>query len=348
MTARSASLAASRASSPITVTYAPSSPLRSSIRSRNASTTSTGERSRRRILDASSAAGVKQSDPDTPLLPASRCRAIEYLGQVVDAGVVVRAPETAFEVHQAARVAGDKGCGPALLERPYLLIGHRDGHIGHLDRECPPEPAAQLLVPPAYELEPLDVLEQLDRLLELAQLPPLVAAGVKDRLPLEAGAEVPGPEHVHHEVRELPDAVPEGLGALPLLRQLLEDERVVVRDHRGTRARGTHDVVPALTFEDVEEVAGHAAGLVEETGVEGRLAAARLPLRVDDLDAEPPQHANDAHADLRVYHVNVARHEKGYPHRSTTFPSYPITRGQYSNRSAQRVRPHLREAWTRC
>src|SRR3712207_9434870 len=76
--------------------------------------------------------------------------------------------------------------------------------------------------------------------------------------------------------------------------------------------------------------------------------AARRPLRVDDLDAEPPQHANDAHADLGVYHVNVARHEKGYPHRSTTFPSYPITEGQYSNRSAKRVRPHLREAWTRC
>src|SRR5918998_5153284 len=266
MTARSASLAASRASSPITVTYAPSSPFRSSIRRKKASMTSTGERSRRRILDASSVAGVKQSSPDTPLLPASRRRAIEYLGQVVDAGVVVRAPETAFEVHQAARVAGDKGVGPALLESPYLLVGHRDGHVGHLDREGPPEPAAQLLVPPAYELEPLDVPEQLDRLLELAQLPPLVAAGVEDRLPLEAGAEVLRPEHVHHEVRELPDAVPELLGALPLLRQLLEDEGVVVRDHRGTGARGTHDVVPALLLEDVEEVSGHATGLVEEAG----------------------------------------------------------------------------------
>src|SRR5918999_1402031 len=111
--ARSASLAASRASSPSTVTYALSLPLRSSIRSRKASTTSTGERSRRRILDASSVAGVKQSSSLT-LLHLS-VAGIQYLRQVQDAGVVARALETSAKVHQAARVAGDQGASPALL-----------------------------------------------------------------------------------------------------------------------------------------------------------------------------------------------------------------------------------------
>src|SRR5918998_1176137 len=249
-------------------------------------------------------------------------------------------------------------------EEPPAFLPGANGVLGFFSRlarlvaddgDVGAQLAVALLYPPQKSLDDLDRREvaapdprrQLGRRRK-AELPPLVAAGVEDRLPLVAGAEVPGPEHVHHEVRELPDAVPEGLGALPLLRQLLEDERVVVRDHRGTRAGWAHDVVPALFLEDVEEVAGHAAGLVEEDGGEGRLAAARLPLRVDDLDAEPPQHANDAHADLGVYHVNVARHEKGYPHRSTTFPPIPSPRASIATGARREFAPLLREGWTRC
>src|SRR3712207_3576298 len=105
-----------------------------------------------------------------------------------------------------------------------------------------------------------------------------------------------------------------GLRELPLLGQLLEEERVVVRDHGCARARGAHHVIEALLLEDLEEVAGHPACLVEETGVEGRLAAARLPFRVDYLDAEPPQDTHHAYANFRVYEIDVARYEQGHPH----------------------------------
>src|SRR3712207_3868595 len=115
--------------------------------------------------------------------------------------------------------------------------------------------------------------------------------------------------------------MPQGLGALPLFRQFLEEEGVVVRDHRGARARGAHHVIEALLLEDLEEVARHPAGLVEKPGVEGRLAAARLPLGVDHLDAEPPQDTYHAYANFRVYEIYVARYEQGHPHRSKPLSS---------------------------
>jgi hypothetical protein len=207
---------------------------------------------------------------------------------VQDAGVVARALQAPAKVHKAAGVAGDQGVSPALLQGLYLLVSHRGRDVGHLDGERPPEPATELLVLPLYELQSLDVPQQLPRLLEHAKLPPLVAPRVEDRLPRVPGTEVLHPQHVHKEVRELPDAMSESLGAFPFVRHIVHQERVVVGDHGGARSGRAHDVVPALTLEDVEEVAGEAAGLVEETGVEGRLAAAGLPLGVDDLDAKFP------------------------------------------------------------
>src|SRR5918998_4637069 len=60
---------------------------------------------------------------------------VEYLGQVVDAGVVARATKASLQVHQAAGGARDQGVRPALLQGPYLLVGHRHGDVGHLHRE---------------------------------------------------------------------------------------------------------------------------------------------------------------------------------------------------------------------
>src|SRR5687768_2767248 len=137
---------------------------------------------------------------------------IEYLRKVKDAGVVSGAPQASLEVHQATGVARDQSVGPTLVQCFYLLISHRRRDIGHLHREGPPEPATQLLVLPIQEVELLDVGEQLARLLQHAELAPLVATAVEDGLPFEPCPEVPYTHHVGQKVRELPHASREDLG----------------------------------------------------------------------------------------------------------------------------------------
>jgi hypothetical protein len=144
---------------------------------------------------------------------------------------------------------------------------------------------------------------------------------MEDRLSLVPGAEVLDPEHVHQKVREFPHTVAQDLRALAVVGQILEDERVVVRDHRRTRAGGTHDVVEALLLEDIKEAAGNGASLAEKAGVEGRLATTGLPLGVDDLRPEPPEDAHHADANLGVYQVHITRDEQSHPHE--TNPPFP-------------------------
>ena len=180
---------------------------------------------------------------------------------------------------------------------------------GIFTAKVPPNPQHSSSFSQSRRLESLDVREQLARLLQHAELAPLVATAVEDGLPFEPRPEVPYAHHVDQEVRELPDAPREGLGTLALLGQLLEDERVVVGDHGGAGSGRTDYVIEALPLEDVEEVAPDGAGLVEEAGVEGGLPAAGLALGVDHLYAEPPQYAHHAYADLGVDQVHVARHE---------------------------------------
>src|ERR687894_294929 len=94
-----------------------------------------------------------------------------------------------------------------------------------------------------------------------------------------------------------------------LLVHPLEDERVVMGDHRGAGAGGTDNIIPALLLEDVQEVAGDGTGLIKKPGVEGWLAAAGLILEVDKLDTEPPQDPHHADAYLGLNEVHVARNE---------------------------------------
>src|SRR5919112_5259631 len=77
-------------------------------------------------------------------------------------------------------------------------------------------------------------------------------------------------------------------------------------------------------------MASDGTGLPEEAGVESGLAAAGLAFGVGNLDAQAAEHAHDAHAYLRVDHVNVARYEQRHPHATNPFPIG--SRPQYSNR----------------
>src|SRR5919107_1731428 len=158
---------------------------------------------------------------------------VEHLGEMEDAGVVSRTPQAPFQVHQATRVARDQGVSPAVLKRLYLLVGHRRGDVGHLYGEGTPEPAAQFLVLPVHEVQPTYVGEQPTRLVENAQLAPLVASAMEDGPPFQPRPEVLYAHHVDQEVRELPHASRKALRTPALFRQVLEDERVVVGDHRG-------------------------------------------------------------------------------------------------------------------
>src|SRR4028119_1875866 len=86
-------------------------------------------------------------------------RRVEHLCEVQDAGVVSGAPQAPSEVHKATRVAGDQGVGPALLQGPYLLVGHRGRDGRHLYREGPAEPAAELLLGPAHAVQARHTLQ---------------------------------------------------------------------------------------------------------------------------------------------------------------------------------------------
>src|SRR5215213_11834073 len=139
---------------------------------------------------------------------------IEHLREVEDAGVVSGAPQASGEVHQATGVARDQGVSPTLVQRFNLLIRHRRRDIRHLHREGPPEPATQLLVLPIQEPEPLDIRKQPTRLLQHAELSPLVATAVENSFPFESCPEVLDAHHVHKKIRELPHAPSENLGTL--------------------------------------------------------------------------------------------------------------------------------------
>src|SRR5918993_667975 len=178
-------------------------------------------------------------------------------------------------------------------------------------------------------------MQKVSRLVQDPEFSPLVAAGVEDCAPGVAGAQVLYAEHVHEEVRELPDPVAESLRAFAVVGQslILEDERIVMGDHGGARSGRTDYVVEALSLEDVEEAALNSAGLVEEAGVEGRLPAAGLTVGVDHLYPKLPKYAHHAYADLGIDLVHVTRYEKG----CSQWPPLPDDfGGQYSNRMIQR------------
>src|SRR5207249_10062800 len=117
--ASSAARARRRASSPSTRTYALTSPLRSWIRSRNASTASTGESSRRRMRAAISVAGMNAS---------SSRNEVSEIGQhrVHDPVVVVDDRDQAPLVEGRARVrdaAAHEVPDPEVLARLQLHVG---------------------------------------------------------------------------------------------------------------------------------------------------------------------------------------------------------------------------------
>ena len=82
---------------------------------------------------------------------------------------------------------------------------------GILTEKVPPNPQQSSSFSHSQYLQPLNVAQELPRLLEHPELPPLVATGVEDRLPLVPRLEVLHLQNVDQEVRELPDAGRKGL-----------------------------------------------------------------------------------------------------------------------------------------
>ena len=104
---------------------------------------------------------------------------------------------------------------------------------GIFTAKVPPNPQHSSSFSHSTRSSPSNVLEKPVRLVEYAELAPLVAAAVEDGPPLQMRPEILHAHHVDQEVRELPDASGESFGTLALLRQIFEDEGVVVGDHGG-------------------------------------------------------------------------------------------------------------------
>jgi len=73
--------------------------------------------------------------------------------------------------------------------------------------------------------------------------------------------------------------------------------------------------------ENVEEVASHGAGFVEEARVEGGLTAAGLAFWIDYIHTKLAQDAHHAYAYLRPDQVYVTRYEQCHPHQPDPLPS---------------------------
>src|SRR5690349_27676 len=243
---------------------------------------------------------------------------VEHLREMEHARGVAGAGEPAAKLHQAARIARDERIGARRFERTHLFISHGGRDVGHLDGEGAAEAAAERVVLPLDQLQPTDVAQQRAGLLEETQLAALVAAGVEDGFAGIGCAEVGGAQHVDEKVGKLAHTAGDRRGAAGVVRVAAEDKGVVVGDHGGAGAGGADDVVAALTREDVEEVTGDGARVLEEAGVEGGLATAGLTFGVDDLDAQPAQYAHGADADLWGEQVHVAGDEEGDAHGETS------------------------------
>ena len=88
---------------------------------------------------------------------------------------------------------------------------------------------------------------------------------------------------------------------------------IVVHDPAGATIASAPSASAASSA--VERRAGDACGVLGETGVPGRLAAARLAERTGHLAAGGFEHLDGGVADVGFEHVDQAGDQQGDPHR---------------------------------
>ena len=185
-----------------------------------------------------------------------------------------------------------------------LGAAHCQGRARHLDAERAAEAAAVGHVGQFAVGDAADLLQQLPRRIDHAQLAPRVAADVHRDLVREVGADVDDAHRLDQELRQLEHASPDLDDSL--VRVDLAEEHAA---HRRARARRRND--PAMLAEGVTKLPDHAPGFLPVARVERRLPAARLTFREDQRYAEPGEQPGGRFADLRVELVDVAGNEQG-------------------------------------
>ncbi len=214
-----------------------------------------------------------------------------------------------LELHEATGVDGDDGGCAGFLDGIDLGAGHGAGNLREFDGERAAEAAAFFRDIHFGEREPLDMSEQFSRARFDAQLAEGVAAVVIGDDAVEPGADILDTGHLEQEARKFPDSRLQPMDLGEQLGIVLEDVRVVVRDHGRARAGG-HDDVLAIA-EHVEEMPGDSARFIRVAGVEGGLAAAGLGRGEIDLITEVLQHLRDGDADLREGLIDDAGDKQG-------------------------------------
>ena len=92
--------------------------------------------------------------------------------------------------------------------------------------------------------------------------------------------------------------------------RVVGEELLVLVDHHVAARAGWDDDRIGTGGQHVDRVPRERAGVVDATGVERRLAAARLRRRTVDVDAQPLEHVDHRHARVGEQAVDQTGHEQ--------------------------------------
>jgi len=253
--------------------------------------------------------------------------------------------QPAADVQQAGVVGRADVLGAGLAHGGKLVVEHRRRGVGVLDGERPAEAAALLAVGQVDQLEPADVLQEPQRRVADPERAQRVAGRVVGDAVWERRADVVDAELVGDELGELEHAPRDRAqrGRAGAGRLLLSQQRVLLADHRGARARRRDDRVVGGAVEHLQEALHQRQSLAPVARVRVQLPAARLFERERDLVPEPLQQRHGRATRLREERVVHARDEQGDAHtrgEPTTVQGFldrRVAADQLESRPDQRV-----------
>ncbi len=190
------------------------------------------------------------------------------------------ASQTALDVEETGDVATGQDIGTGGFDRVELVAEDGRGDSRHLDGEQPSEPTALSV---AWQFGTALLGDELVGLMIETQASQAMTGVMEgDGATGTVGGD-PGIQVVDEELSQFPRPLGNAPGLI-LAICIGEQLRVMMDDHLRAGARGKNDR-PFRGVQDIQGVGCHLDGRLEETDVEGRLAAARLTLRVLDITA---------------------------------------------------------------
>ena len=220
-------------------------------------------------------------------------------------------------MHQARRVGTRHILGTGGDVALQLVATHLRRHGGLLDGEHAAEAAALVGTLGLDDLDAIDEAEQVLHLIELRnvllggraepQLAHAVAGVVEAHLMGEAAQRL---ADLHHVVKKLHHV--DGLPGRQTLVVVAQQALVVQAHESRTAHRRRHDVVERL--EALLELAGQGHGVLLETRVGHGLSAARLALRIADVEPQMAQQLIRGHTHFGIDGIYVTGNKQAYFH----------------------------------